>query len=162
MDVNVAEVFEYIRTGSLMGLLWLAAKLYVDNRRLKLDAGAARAKERAEDRAADLKLEEHRDGLTFQLLEAARAELTVLRTEIQRLRPTENHLQLFETALEHIEALLNADAESRIGIERSARAFLKRMRRMQEARGTITNEVQRVESGIHVAERHERRGGGDG
>jgi septation ring formation regulator EzrA len=146
---GVDQVFEYIRTAGSVGLLALATKFYVDLRRLKASSAA-------EGRAADLKLEAHRDGLTFDLLAAARAEVQALHSEVQRLRPADNHLQLFETALEHIEALLSADSAARNGVERSARAFLKRMRRMQEARGTISNEVQRVESGIHVAERQER------
>jgi hypothetical protein len=140
------QIFEYVRTGGTLGLLALATKLYVDLRTLKMSNKAA-------ERDADFKLEEHRDGLTFQLLEAARTELNVLRDEIKRLRPADNHLQLFETALEHIEALLSAEPDSREGIERSARAFLNRVRRLQTARGTLTNEFQRLESGVHVAER---------
>lgn len=143
-----------------LGLLWLAARFFIENRRLKISASSASATAHAEERAADLKVEQHRDELTFQLLEAARNEVQQLRREVERLRPADNHLQLFETALEHIEALLAADDASRPAAERSARAFLKRMRRMQEARGTITNEIQRLESGIHVAERSVESGDG--
>lgn len=151
---GVDGIFEYIRTGGSVGLLILATKFYVDLRNLKANA-------RANDRAADLKVEEHRDGLTIDLLAAARTEARELREELHRLRPADNYLQHYETALEYIEALLSADDATRPAVERTARAFLNRMRRMQAARGTITNEAQRLESGIRVAEREVREGGSE-
>ncbi|NTS66870.1 hypothetical protein HRV97_17185 [Sphingomonas sp. HHU CXW] len=45
-----------------------------------------------------------------------------------------------------MDALLNSTVDDRAGIERNARAFLNRMRRNAEARGTINNEVQRTAS----------------
>lgn len=107
------------------------------------------------DRNADAKLEEHRDALTFQLLEAARIELTTLRTELQRLRPMESHILHFEQALNYIEALIFGDGD-RKAVERNARAFLKRMRRLQEATGTLANEAQRIDSAVELTEREAR------
>jgi len=90
-------------------------------------------KERARDRRADrfsgVKLEEHRDRLTFDLLEAAREELSDLRTEVSELRPISIRVAHLEEALDHIHALLHAegDVETRAA-ERRAKAFLRRMR----------------------------------
>lgn len=112
----------------------------------------------AADREADLKLEQHRDGLTFQLLEAARTEVAALQTQVSQLRPLEGHLIHFSEALMHIERMLIVphDSENRSQIEREARAFLNRMRRSQEVDGHIRNEAQRLESAVKVAERDSR------
>lgn len=104
-------------------------------------------------READLKLEEHRDGLTFQLLEAARVELTSLRNEVSRLRPMEAHLIQFEEALHHIELMLFPGDTSRADVERHARAFLNRVRRVQTATGTMLNEAQRLDSTVEMVSR---------
>lgn len=96
---------------------------------------------------ADVRLEEHRDRLTFDLLAAARSEVAAARAEASFLRPLQARLAHFEEALDHIEALLNSDTpEERNAAERRARAFLNRMRRMADAGGTIRNEVQRRDS----------------
>ena len=105
------------------------------------------------DRAVDVQLEEHRDALTFQLLEAARAEVAAARLEVQQLRPLEQHLYHFQQALEHIEAMLSASEEQRLMTERNARAFLNRMRRLNDARGAPPSEVQRTETAPHVGKR---------
>jgi hypothetical protein len=103
------------------------------------------------DRSTDVKLEEHRDSLTFQLLEAARVEVAELRVEVQRLRPLEHHLLHFDEALRHLEELLMADGEAELGIaKRNARAFLNRVKRMREATGTLRNELQRLQSRIDI------------
>lgn len=107
-------------------------------------------------READLKLEAHRDGLTFQLLETARIELASLRTEVQRLRPMESHLVHFEESLRYIDLLLFPGETPLEEIRRDARAFLVRVRRMQEATGTIRNEVQRLDSTTEMARRGEQ------
>jgi hypothetical protein len=82
------------------------------------------------------KVEEHRDGLTFELLDAARSELKGMRDEVSKLRPMEAHLYHLQQALEHIDALLAAavDQGGLIIAERNARAFLKRMRGISAAR----------------------------
>ena len=88
-----------------------------------------RARDRRADRFSDVKLEEHRDRLTFDLLEAAREELSDLRTEVSELRPISIRVAHLEEALDHIHALLHAegDVETRAA-ERRAKAFLRRMR----------------------------------
>jgi hypothetical protein len=109
----------------------------------------------------DVKLEMHRDELTFALLTnarsemaAARIEISELRSEVSQLRGLEQHMYHFEQSLEHIEAMLVAkNDDERKASERAARAFLNRMKRGAEARGTIANELQRVDSAIAVAER---------
>lgn len=108
------------------------------------------------------RLEIHRDELTFQLLEASRAEITgarlemeSMRQETKQLRTLELHFYHFQQALDHIEALLNSKtSDDRKSAERNAKAFLNRMRRMQEAKGTIRNEIQSVDSATAMAEKH--------
>lgn len=106
----------------------------------------------------DAQLEIHRDELTFELLTNARAEMQAarievddLRDEVRKLRSLENHFYHFEQSLEHLEALLAADnPEARALAERNARAFLNRMRRLQDAKGALANETQRMASGVHL------------
>jgi hypothetical protein len=83
----------------------------------------------AAHRDADIRLEAHRDELTFRLLEAARVEVVELRREIQRLRPMESHLLHFDEALMHVERLLTVptSSENREQVEREANAFLRRV-----------------------------------
>lgn len=120
-------------------------------------------RKRADDAATALsgqheRLEIHRDELTFELLQnarlemsAARVEVEDLRDEVRKLRAMENHFYHFQQSLDHLEALLFADTpEARAAAERNARAFLTRMRRLNEAKGTITNEVQRASSAVHL------------
>src|SRR3954464_9783477 len=109
----------------------------------------------------DTTLEVHRDELTFQLLQNARLEMASarievedLRDEVRKLRSMENHFFYFQQSLDHLEALLvPGSEEDRGAAERNARAFLNRMRRLNEAKGTIANEAQRVVSGAAVIER---------
>lgn len=96
----------------------------------------------------------HRDELTLQIIRmgreeisAARLEADELREDLKKLRPMEVHFYHFQQSLDHLEALLTAaTAEERDASERNARAFLNRMRRLQEAKGTVVNEVQRAVS----------------
>lgn len=150
---NVYEIWLWLQGAGTLGALALASKFFIDRRE-------AQRKSTADTRGADLDLERHRDGLTFELLEAARAEIGALRSEVERRRLGEEHIRHFEDALLHIEALLlvENDAE-RITAERQARAFLNRMRRMQEARGIIANELQRIDSARSI---QDRAGKGDG
>ena len=106
------------------------------------------------------RLEVHRDELTFQLLQSAkqemasaRVEVEDLRDEVRKLRAMENHFFHFQQSLDHLEALLFSDtSEARALAERNARAFLTRMRRLNEAKGTVANEAQRVISGFTILE----------
>lgn len=155
----------------------VALKFHIDKQKLKLqrDREAAEAKRaagelkiaeerlkaetRREDRTLGLQVEKHRDDLAIQLLGAAREEIAVLRLQIENHRisdsETDVYAQHFETALGHLEALLLADNPSEAKLaRRAARAFLNRMRRMQEARGAIANERQRLESRSAVIHRH--------
>lgn len=100
----------------------------------------------------------HRDELTFELLQNARLEMSAarievddLRDEVRKLRSMENHFYHFQQSLDHLEAVLFADTpDTKASAERNARAFLTRMRRLNEAKGTIANETQRAASGIHL------------
>jgi hypothetical protein len=146
---GVEAVFQYIQAFGSLGLLALATKFYVDRRHLQIQLKLG-------DRKADLDLEVHRDGLTFELLEAARKEIASLRVEVERSRINEDHIRHFDEALQHIEGLLLAEnAGERKAAERGARAFLNRMRRMQEARGIIANELQRLKSEQNLDDRAE-------
>jgi hypothetical protein len=64
-------------------------------------------------------------------------------------------------ALEHLSAVLFARSpKERTVAERNARAFLTRMTRLRDAKGTIANEAQRVDSGLAAVEREIRKEGG--
>lgn len=109
------------------------------------------------------RLEIHRDELTFQLLQNARLEMASarievedLRDEVRKLRSMENHFYHFQQSLDHLEALLFSKTENeRLAAERNAQAFLTRMRRLNEAKGTLANEAQRAASGFTILERNE-------
>jgi hypothetical protein len=115
------------------------------------------AKHQREDEQHD-RLEIHRDELALQLLQSARQEMSAarvevedLREEVRKLRAMENHFYHFQQALEHLENLLFPESEeARANAERNARAFLARMRRLNQAKGTIANEAQRVASDISI------------
>jgi hypothetical protein len=90
---------------------------------------SGRREDRRNERDTDLKIEEHRDSLTFDLLTAAREEMSALRSEAASLRPLALHVAHLEEALDHLHALLHAEGElEQIAASRRAKAFLKRMR----------------------------------
>lgn len=134
------QIAALIGTSGAAGWAGNAAMEWLKSRGSQADARAA----------ADLDLEQHRDGLTFQLLSAARTEIAALTEQVTRLRPMEASLYDLAQAMEHIDALLNASGGDRASVERNARAFLNRMRRNAEARGTMANEVQRVASTTRI------------
>lgn len=114
---------------------WMRTR--ADERRGKLEVGA--------------KLEEHRDQLTFDLLTAAREEMTALRSEISELRPLNARVAHMEEALDHIHALLHAEGDiERHAAERRARAYLRRMR---PEIGDLRNNAQAVSSAKSVLNR---------
>lgn len=96
------------------------------------------------------RLEIHRDEFTLQLLQNARSEITLVRGEINELREErsillklEEHVYHFQESLDHLERLLLAEtSEDLAQAKRNAAAFLKRMRRLQDVKGTVLNEVQ--------------------
>lgn len=125
-------------------------------------AYAYRGKKTKERHDQDDRLEIHHDNLTFLLLEAsrtevagARLEMDELRRETKQLRSLELHFFHFQQSLDHLDAVLHAkNPADRKTAERNAKAFLNRMRRMNNAKGTIRNEVQAVDSAVAMAERH--------
>lgn len=127
-----------------------------------------RAKVKKEVIAHADRLEVHRDELTLQIIrtgreEIARARIEVedLRDEVKKLRAMETHFYHFQQSLDHLEALLTAATpEEREIAERNARGFLNRMRRLQAAKGVITNEVQRAVSEIELLDREGKLGTG--
>lgn len=127
-------------------------------------AGAAwkyhrEAKQKEIDR--DDRIETHRDQLTFDLLQNARQEMATvrvecedLRGEVRKLRSMEQHFYHFQQSLDHLEALLLADSpEALQTAKRNARAFLNRMKRLNDAKGVIANEAQRNISTVNDVER---------
>lgn len=118
---------------------------------------------RGESRKIELTHEEVLDAarteLTFQLLSSAREDLTAargemeeLRGEVTSLRSLEIHFFHFQQALDHIEAILRASkGEEKATAERNAQAFLNRMRRLQDAKGTLANEAQVLASSVEIA-----------
>lgn len=108
----------------------------------------ARSESRKAERDTDIRLEEHRDALTFDLLTAARTEMTALRNEVADLRPISVRVAHLEEALDHIHALLHADGEAeRKAAERRAKAFLRRMR---PEIGDLRNSAQAATSAQRV------------
>lgn len=107
------------------------------------------------------RLEVHRDDLTLQIIRTGREELAFarvevedLREEVRKLRSMETHFYHFQQSLDHLEALLTAETfEARAVAERNAEAFLIRMRRLNEAKGTLANEAQRMSSEIAIHDR---------
>lgn len=93
---------------------------------------------------SEAKIEEHRDGLTFDLLRAAREEMSELRKEVTDLRGLTVKVAHIEEALDHIYALLHADGEIEMAAAaRRASAFLRRMRPdVVETKGERRNAVQ--------------------
>lgn len=98
----------------------------------------AKSKKQIDDR--DGRLQIHRDELTFDLLQNARNEMDIVRTEavhlreeVKTLRVMEDHFYRFQQALDHLEALLFPETtEDRKIAERNARAFLDRMRKLKQ------------------------------
>lgn len=127
-----------------------------------------RAKTKKEADELGDRLEIHRDDLTLQIirtgreeLQFARIEVDDLRNEVKKLRAMENHFYHFQQSLDHLEALLIANTpEERALAEKNARAFLNRMRRLQEAKGTIANEAQHAQSEIELFDRNDKLGKG--
>lgn len=125
-------------------------------------------KEKVADQTYSLEI--HRDELTFQLLQNARQEMSSarvevedLRDEVKKLRSMENHFFHFQQSLDHLEALLFSPTdEEKVAAERNARAFLTRMRRLNEAKGTLANEAQRAASEISVLDANTKKGPGNG
>lgn len=103
------------------------------------------------DRTMEAQLEEHRDGLALDLLRTAREERAAMRIEIDRLRALASHLDDFDLALAHIEALLSADqVGNRRAVERSARKFLSRIQEQREVAAGFRAEAQSAVSGVRV------------
>ena len=107
---------------------------------------------RKERSTTEVRINKQRDGLTFDLLKAARDEMGELRQEVTDLRSLTAKAAHIEEALDHIHALLHAegDAEMRAAARR-ATAFLKRMRPDPvEEKGNRRNAVQREISAAHI------------
>lgn len=119
-----------------------------------------RDKKRREKLDHDDRLEIHRDDLTFELIQHARGEMSAtfaemknLREEVKTLRALEQHFFHFQQSLDHLDAVLFATSvEARKAAERSAKAFLKRMRRLNEASGTARNEAQITDSFVRITD----------
>lgn len=102
------------------------------------------------DNETDIKIEEHRDGLTVEMLELARSEIKDLRSVVSELRPLVPKLAHLDEALDHLHALLHSCSEGeQRAAERRAAAFLRRMRGI-EAKGDERNSVQRAISGENL------------
>lgn len=114
-------------------------------------AWAYRRSRKAERAEESDRLEIHRDQFTLELLQNARAEITLVRAEIndlreeqETLRKLEQHVYHFQESLDHLERVLFAESDEDLAqAKRSATAFLNRMRRLQDAKGAVVNEVQR-------------------
>lgn len=108
-----------------------------------------RGQHRDTDRTVDAKLEEHRDKLTFDLLNAARQERAAMQADLERWKTIAAHLEDFDLALSYIEALLAADSDqARNLVARSARVFLDRIEVKRRAQQQVRAEAQ---LGVSVA-----------
>lgn len=109
-----------------------------------------------------------RDDLAIELLAnarnevvQARSEMSALREEVNTLRAMEQHFYHFQQAIEHLTAVLTAGSvEERSQSERNARAFLARMKRLQDAKGTIAQEAAVIGAKLSQVERDVRNEGG--
>lgn len=119
--MEYSDLLAIIPAGALAAVAGWFGKAFLSQQALE-----AQTKRASINAIADV--EKHRDGLTFQLLDAARVELSEMRKEVSKLRPLEAHLFHLQQALEHIEALLSTDDSEREVAERNAKAFLRRMR----------------------------------
>jgi hypothetical protein len=112
---------------------------------------------RKQESSSGLEIKKHRDRLTIEMLEMARAEVTAARAEVQdlrkeletrerdldRLRGVEWRLSAFDEAIQHVEALLTSDARGgREAAENAARVFLARMEAMKLKMGGDANAAQ--------------------
>lgn len=88
--------------------------------------------------------ETQREGLTFDLLKAAREEMSELREEVSGLRGMTAKVAHIEEALDHIHALLHSEGADELrAATRRATAFLKRMRPdPMEEKGELRNATQ--------------------
>jgi hypothetical protein len=111
-----------------------------------------RRSEKATERTSETQIEEHRDGLTLDLLKAARDEMGELRREMVDQRMLSAKAAHIDEALDHIHALLHADGEVELrAAARRATAFLKRMRPDSvEAKGDKRNDVQTAISAARI------------
>lgn len=114
----------FIPMGAITGLAGWFGNAYLERLRLK-------SIDHKVELEVDATIEKHRDGLTFQLLDAARLEISQMRNEVEKLRPMESHLYHLQQALEHIDALLHPDPDLRLVAERNARAFLSRVKSLE-------------------------------
>lgn len=111
------------------------------------------------DRTVDAKLEEHRDKLTFDLLNAARQERAAMAADLERWKTIAAHLEDFDMALSYIEALLAADSDqARDLVARSARAFLDRIEVKRRTQQQVRAEAQLGVSAAAVNERARNKG----
>ena len=106
------------------------------------------------ERSTDARLEEHRDNLTFKLLEAAQASVEALQKKVDELMPLQPAAAQLREALDHIHELLHAEGPvEEKAAERRARAFLRRVR---PEVGDLRNRLQAVRSGQNL--RHDMDG----
>jgi succinylglutamate desuccinylase len=155
MTGGISEWLLWVQGAGWLATATIAMRFYIANKKLRIESNSADATARASDRAADLAVETHRDGLTIQLLKAAQSECEALRLELERRGPiSEEHVRHFQTALDHIEAMLLAEnVGEKKTAERAALAFLNRMRRLADVRGTLMNEAQRISSAVNLLDR---------
>lgn len=106
-----------------------------------------------------VQVEISRDDLTLEILRTAREEVNSakldigdMRDEIRKLRLMEQHFYHFHQSLEHLEALLFSETSKDLMIaKRNAKAFLTRMRKLNQVKNTIANEVQRAASQVDLS-----------
>lgn len=100
--------------------------------------------------AADVKLAEHRDNLTFELLNAAEKSIRALQTELEELKPVSAQARYLAEALDHLHALLHAEGDLEWkAASRRARAFLRKLR---PTVGDLRNAVQIDESTKRISD----------
>jgi hypothetical protein len=129
------------------------------------------AKEQEKARSSTgLEIKKHRDGLMLDLLEQARAELAVARTEIKelrgeleirddqldRVRRIEWRLEYYDEAIDHIEALLSAEIEGgREAKEHAARLFMARHEAMKLRAGELAQKEQQHRAARKLIEKRD-------
>lgn len=154
MDLTIEQVRAWLSTGILGSILIVLLRygrplieFWIEKRRLDLQEKT----QTSQDRRAE---EEARHKLTIDLLSAARSEAAQLESKLQQVDFDEKFALHMDEALRHIEALVNAENEAELTMAiRLARAFLTRMKRVMEMKGTWANERQRERSAAMLSQR---------
>lgn len=154
MDATIETVRAWLSTGILGSILIVLLRygrplidFWIERKKLDIQEKS----QTSQDRRAE---EKSRHDMTIGLLEAARREAAQLESKIEQIGFDQGYVIHMDEALRHIEAMVTADNDTDLRVAiRLARAFLNRMKRLVDARGTQRNEDQRAQSAESLHQR---------